>query len=283
MVIEETINCINSILDRFDNQECNIVVVDNASSNGSGKELESKYIKKPKVDIIINSENAGFARGNNFGYKYILQKYNPDFIIVMNNDVEINDKDFLKKIKRLYDEEKFYILGPDIYSSTFEAHQSPKRLKSYTFEEIKKANNNYSETIKHDKKLRIKCFFKRNFWLRKRKYQFQRSKIDYSKKYYNVPLHGACLIYSRLYTQKYDTAFYPKTFFYYECEILDYICNKDGIKTVYSPEIKIIHHQNVSTNTVYNDIYSKTVFATKCNIESTNAFLELIEANKDIV
>ena len=280
MVIDETVKCINSITDRFHNSNYRIVVVDNASPNKSGEELQRLYSDNACVDILLNDENSGFAKGNNYGYQYVVKKYNSDFIIIMNNDIEIEDDDFLEKIESIYEQEQFHILGPDIYSSTFETHQSPKRLSGYSYDEILQANKNYKSALDHKTRLKIKCILKRSFWLRKKKYQLQRSQIDYTKKYINVPLHGACLIFSKKYSERYENAFYPETFFYYECEILDYICRRDGLKTVYSPEIRIIHHQNVSTNVVYNNIYSKTLFSLKCNIESTEAFIELIKQSE---
>ena len=109
------------------------------------------------------------------------------------------------------------------------------------------------------------------------------SKIDHNVTHYNVILHGACIIYSKLYTQRFENAFFPETFFYYECEILDYICHKEKLKTVYSPDIKIFHHQNVSTNKVYKNIYAKTLFALKCNIDSTSSFLKLIKSSENVI
>ena len=115
-------------------------------------------------------------------------------------------------------------------------------------------------------------------FLREIIYKKRRKKIDYSKKYYNVPLHGACLIFSKDYIEQYANAFFDKTFFYYECEILDYICRVDNRKTVYSPDIKVEHHQNISTNVVYKNIIQKTLFANKCNYESTLAFLNYMKS-----
>ena len=64
--------------------------------------------------------------------------------------------------------------------------------------------------------------------------------------------------------------------FYFETEILDYECEKKGYKRLYTPEIKVLHHQNVATNQVYSNLVEKTIFSNKCNFESSSYFLELM-------
>ena len=256
MVEEETKKCIETIkhLECLDKK---IVVVDNASSNDSGYRLKEYYKDDEELTVILNEENSGFAKGNNIGYLYAKKHFNSDFIVILNNDIEIKDKTFVDKIYSIYEAEEFFILGPDIYSTSFEAHQSPKRLSHYSLSEIERLNEDYAKNLSIGTFFKIKCFIKRSFFLRKKVYQIRRRKIDYKKRYYNVPLHGACLIFSKKYIEKYDEAFYPKTFFYFESEILDYKCWKESLKTVYDPSIQVEHHQNVSTNVVYNNMINK--------------------------
>ena len=64
--------------------------------------------------MLINDENLGFAKGNNVAYQYSKLKYNPDFIVIMNNDVEIETNNFEEKVSEIYEREKFHLLGPDI-------------------------------------------------------------------------------------------------------------------------------------------------------------------------
>ncbi|HEM5053539.1 TPA: glycosyltransferase, partial [Streptococcus suis] len=75
MVKEETIKCVESILEReMDNIQ--IIIVDNLSPNNSGQELFEYYKGNDIVDVLLNDENAGFASGNNVGYSYTKEKYN---------------------------------------------------------------------------------------------------------------------------------------------------------------------------------------------------------------
>ena len=67
--MKETTDCICSIEKNIDGDKYNIVVVDNASPNGSGIQLEERYKENKRVHVILNSENQGFAKGNNLGYQ----------------------------------------------------------------------------------------------------------------------------------------------------------------------------------------------------------------------
>ncbi len=234
------------------------------------------------VDVILNEENSGFARGNNVGYQYAKHNYQPDFMIVMNNDVELVSDNFYQTLKDVFEEEQFFILSPDIYSTTYQLHQSPKRLKSYSKDEVQTLHDKFKQLQTESLSLKIKCYLKSNKWLRNIIYKkrVNQQGIDFSKRYYNVPLHGSCVIVSSLFINKEDELFLPDTFFYYEMEILDIICKQKGYKTIYAPDLQVHHHQNVSTNVVYNNMLKKTMFANKCNYESTAAFLKVFQDEK---
>ena len=116
-------------------------------------------------------------------------------------------------------------------------------------------------------------------FLQKYIYKKRRKGIDYLKKAYSVPLHGACIIFSKLYISTYEQAFHPGTFFYYETELLDYMSLVKNLKTIYEPNIQVKHHQNVSTNIVYKDMKEKTRFANICNYKSTGVLLQYMKEN----
>lgn len=71
--------CFHSIFKNTKKIDFEVILVDNASTDGS-----VEYIKKefPKVKIIENKENVGFAKGNNIGVSMASGKY----IIILNND-----------------------------------------------------------------------------------------------------------------------------------------------------------------------------------------------------
>lgn len=83
-----TIEGINSALKAI-NDKSYIVVVDNNSNDGSFEKLVEHYKTNKKVVVIESSDNAGFSSGNNIGIRYAL-KNNTDFILLLNNDTEID-------------------------------------------------------------------------------------------------------------------------------------------------------------------------------------------------
>ncbi len=76
-------DCLNSIKkSKLNNYSYEIIVVDNASTDGSARMVEEEF---EEVKLIINRKNLGFAAGNNRGFQKAKGKYvlllNPDTII----------------------------------------------------------------------------------------------------------------------------------------------------------------------------------------------------------
>ena len=74
-------SCLMSILKERD-VEYEIIVVDNASGDGSTQMVESNF---PNVCLIKNMENLGFAKANNIALKHASGKY----ILLLNPDTEL--------------------------------------------------------------------------------------------------------------------------------------------------------------------------------------------------
>ena len=78
-------NLLHSIDKAAQNISHEIIIVDNASDDGSIEFLQQKF---PKVKLIINKENLGFGKANNIGMKAAKGKYllllNPDTLLSEN-------------------------------------------------------------------------------------------------------------------------------------------------------------------------------------------------------
>ncbi len=278
MALDETIKCCDSILNKVEGKK-HIIIVDNGSNNGSGIKLQEKYQDCKNVTIILSKDNVGFANGNNLGYRYAKKNFNPDFIAILNNDIEIIQTDFIKIAKELYQQEHYAILGPDVYIPYINLHQNPKKTTSLTHEDILKDFKKYKSRKNSRIIVPIKCYLK-NIKALKNKVQSNKNdklNIDYTKTYYNVPLHGSCFIFSKKFIDARKDAFFSGTFMYYESEILDYECHKAGLKTMYSPKLKVNHNHNASTNLTYNSELKKARFINNCMYNSISAFLEILE------
>jgi len=81
--------CIDSVLEKTQDIAFEIIVVDNASSDGSQQFIKNVY---PNIVFIESPDNLGFGRANNLGYEYAkgrnLFLLNSDTIL-LNNAVKI--------------------------------------------------------------------------------------------------------------------------------------------------------------------------------------------------
>jgi len=287
MAYEMTCECVDLLLNNFGSQKIHIVIVDNASSNGSGAELEKRYSNIPSVTVLLNKENLGFAKGNNIGYSYLKEHFDCDFMVIMNNDVLVKDKDFLDKIPEIYTKKEFAVLGPDIYNqNSSRKHQNPFFLNGDTKDVLQKRLRQLKVNYEN-----YDFFYKKQILISKIKslnilakiYRFfkydmlKMQRIDYKKEYENPVLHGSCYIFSKLFISAREYAFYPKTFLYYEENILHYQCLKNNLKIFYSPEIMVYHLEDVSTNMVIKNNFEKEKFKMGKMIESLQLFIELME------
>ena len=278
MAIEETILCVNSIESNVVGEK-KIIIVDNASPNNTFKNLKKYYADSADIDILATEKNLGFARGNNIGYKYAVKKYDPHFIVVMNNDTEVKQSDFISLIEKSFDQHKYFIMGPDIYSTKNNYHQNPQTRKIPSKEELKK--NCKRLWIKDKLNILLILKWKANELIFKKNKTGK--KVSKSLEYIdsvvvNPLLHGSCYIFSRLFLETHsEECFYDKTFMYMEAEILYYLAIKAGEKMIYNPEIKIDHHEDVATDAEFKKQYKKSIFSIKCLLKSNRAFLELME------
>jgi hypothetical protein len=81
-----TRNCLRSIFDNVRDVALEVIVVDNGSSDGSAEMIEKEF---PQVKLIKNSENLGFTKGNNQGFKASRGEY----ALFLNSDTIIPEVD----------------------------------------------------------------------------------------------------------------------------------------------------------------------------------------------
>lgn len=87
-------SCINSIIKKTQDLEYEIIVVDNASTDGSREYLKDLPESKKNINGILNSSNVGFSKANNQG----LGKTNSRYVLFLNSDTLISDNVLAKMV-----------------------------------------------------------------------------------------------------------------------------------------------------------------------------------------
>jgi len=108
--LQNILECLKSVfLQDYPNYE--VVVVDNASTDGSCDVIEREY---PTVCLIKNSTNLGYAGGNNVGIRYAMSK-NPDYIWLLNNDLTVERKCLREIIGAAEKSDSIGLVSPIVY------------------------------------------------------------------------------------------------------------------------------------------------------------------------
>lgn len=103
------LDCLRS-LDEFIDVPKEVIVVDNASSDGSREMIKAKF---PQIQLIESESNLGFSAANNIGF----ERARGEFILMLNPDAKCIDDSFAKALDFLQKEkDKKVLLGPRIFN-----------------------------------------------------------------------------------------------------------------------------------------------------------------------
>ena len=245
-----------------------VVVVDNASPNGTGLEVKSQTENLQGVYFIQNKENLGFAKGNNVGFQFAKQELKADFIILMNNDVIIESENICELIEADFQKEMFAVLGPRIRTSVGR-DQNPLRpglLKGLRL----------GLTISY---LWVDLFLTFLFIspaLHKLFNPFFPKSGRNIEPLNNVELHGSFLVFSPIYIERFD-GLDDRTFLYCEEEFLFARCYFNKLKTRFNPQIQIIHNEVETNNSTILKIRKKRLFRVRNCLKSLFIYREALK------
>lgn len=273
-VIQETKNCVESIIEKIDTINYEIIIVDNGSINGTGEKLEKEYKEKNNIHVLKNKENLGFARGNNEGYRFAKDRLKCKYIVMMNNDTKIISDNWYKKILEEYKKNEFAVMGPKIQVKNGRINPVQKSLLP--------SNRQIIDSIIVS---RIKYIL---VWCRLQKLYDKFDKIllkkiekntldDVDQKRENVILHGCCWIFSPKFVNLFD-GINDRTFLYCEEELLYLQVIKNELKIVYNPELILYHEEDVATNAINRKDRDKKLFFYRNLIKSRKILYD--EINK---
>lgn len=141
-----TKNTIDSVIEKTKGLNYEIILVDNASTDGSVEFFEKEY--KNKIIFIKNNENLGFGRANNKGIEIAKGKYvfllNPDTLLI-NNAIKILF-DFIEKNNNCG------VCGANLYTKDLKPAQSFfSELPYVTLKTELEQSLNFCRKLKKDK------------------------------------------------------------------------------------------------------------------------------------
>lgn len=286
--LDMTKKCIAAIQEKMAQTDYEIVVVDNASGNGTGKELAECYKNTEHVTVLLSEENLGFAKGNNLGYVYARENLHCDFICVMNNDVILLQDNFGQLIEDAYEKHQFAVMGPHIELK--DGRENAMYYEIASAEGLEKERHVYERRLKHitssvylvwnlwdNAKLLLRIFLGKIHVMPelKKHEDCTEGSLEYHDE---LVLHGCCLIFSPLYLKQFQDAFVPDTFMFREEELLYLRCKQAQIPMVYCPEVRILHLEDISTDYIYKTERKKEIFNLENQIKSLGILLEHLEA-----
>jgi GT2 family glycosyltransferase len=107
---EDTLECISSLF-RLDYPKFKVLMVDNASSDGTADAVRNTY---PQAEVLQNEKNLMYAGGNNAGIEFALE-HGADWVLLLNNDTVVDGRLLSELMDAANAHPEAGVLGPMIY------------------------------------------------------------------------------------------------------------------------------------------------------------------------
>lgn len=237
---EDTLELIDTI-EKQTFQKYHLVIIDNNSKNDSVQKISNSIKNKNNISFICSDENLGFAKGNNLGISYLLNR-DIKKIMLLNNDTLLKDHCYLEKINSIKYKENVGAIGTKIIGSDG-LNQNPI-LKEVNLKSFKKERKMVGKELNlQDNSIlfflfRIERFINRKLTLIK-------------KKPSSFFLHGAAILLTENYFN-YFNGLFPKTFLYFEEDILALLFQKFNLEFLYDDSLEIFHKEDQSSNIAWS-------------------------------
>lgn len=229
-----TLKALNSFYNNHKNLDYFIYIVDNNSNIADYNNLKKGAVLFDNIEIIRSEKNLGFSKGNNLGLKNAYKKLNFDYILLMNNDIVINDKDLLNNmIEDMEKKGKNYVLEMPLVNNIGIGKNVNEQVQIRKLSSEKNIFINSSPILK-------KIFYKtRNDYIYK-------SKMPFIEDIDSLVLSGAFLLISNEFMKKIKY-FDKDTFLYGEEEIIGFQANKFGYNGFLNTNYIVDHYQGGSS------------------------------------
>ena len=229
------IKCLTSVYQSSLFNSIETIVIDNNSTDSSIAAIKEFF---PQVQLIENKHNAGFPAANNQGFKIAKGNY----IFMLNPDTELQDDALFKLFDFMENNSSIDIIAPLLLNSDFSFQSNVWRYPTFWS---------------------IFCeMHYLNFFLRSKNYKDK----DFSLSFEAESFSGAAIFFRQEVLTK--IGLLDETMFWIEDVDFCYRANQAGLKLLYYPKSKIVHHIGQSAKKNYkvslsNQIFNKIKFFKK--------------------
>jgi len=223
-------SCLASLLEFNDRLNLELIVVDNASSDGSAQMVRERF---PEVLLVENTENLGCARGGNRG----MEIASAPFVLYLNADVEARPGAIRVMLEYLQTRPDVGIVGPRLIGEDGEYQQS---CHYFTLLKARSALLLFLTLIgsRGWRHLGLSTNPSLDGW--------QQAEVDW--------IYTACVLIRR---EVLDSAGLLDAHMFFGGDDMDfcYRAARAGWKTVYLPQAEITHHGNQSGVQVFGNVH----------------------------
>ncbi len=249
-------NCLISVLKAAESVECEIFVVDNNSSDGSGDMIKDEF---PEVQLIQNKENSGFSTANNQAIKMA----NGSYVLFLNPDTIVETDTFSKCIGFMKDHPDAGAIGVKMVNG--EGSYLPESKRAFP-----------DPLTAFFKSFGLSALFPGSHFFNR----YYLADIDTDETAPSEAISGA-FMFTEMEALKKAGLFDEDFFMYGEDIDLSYRLSRLGYINYYFPEVCIIHFKGMSTSRdKYTDILhfynAMKIYAGKRNSEKFNPLFFII-------
>ncbi|MBC8175027.1 MAG: glycosyltransferase [Candidatus Marinimicrobia bacterium] len=221
-------SCISSIQNSVLNQDMEIIVVDNASFDGSIPLIQDQF---PDVIVIANEKNEGFAKGINRG----VQNASGEYLLILNPDTILQENTLQVFIDYMETHQEVGICGPKILNADGTLQISCKRSFPTPWVALPKI-------------LGLNKLFPKSQWAGK----YNLTYLNEDEIHRVEAISGSCMFIRRDVFDK--VGYFDEDFFMFG-EDLDFCFRtiENGYKIHYLPTTQIIHYKGESVKVAQFD------------------------------
>lgn len=231
--------------------ETKVIIVDNSPAKASIATIRLSIGGASNIELFPSEVNRGYLGGAKFGLDRYLANGNdmPDWVIVSNHDVQIEDKEFFSKLLS-QDPRAVGVIAPRVQALPGRADQNPfmrRRPGALRWVHLRFVSSNYVSAAVWDWLWRRKSALRS--WLASR--QSEGRANGGAKRETIYAAHGSFFIFSRRYFEA--GGFLDGNLFLYGEEIsVAEICRSLSLPVVYEPSLCVVHKEHQSTGRILN-------------------------------